>query len=197
MRILLARHGETTANAEARFQGIRDYPLTARGRQQAERLAAMLAYHRPGRIYTSDLTRSRETAQPAARLLAVEPIALPVFREFSWGVLEGLTRTEIKERYPALFSRLQTDWRRAVIPGQEPLPDFRRRLQAGLAVLLAPDNPSTVALIGHGRYLNALLVEFLGLDFAGPWPFSFLSGALTILEVEAGQRRLLCFNQQN
>jgi broad specificity phosphatase PhoE len=112
-------------------------------------------------------------------------------------VLEGLTRTEIKERYPALFSRLQTDWRRAVIPGQEPLPDFRRRLQAGLAVLLAPDNPSTVALIGHGRYLNALLVEFLGLDFAGPWPFSFLSGALTILEVEAGQRRLLCFNQQN
>ena len=146
MRILLARHGETTANAEARFQGIRDYPLTARGRQQAERLAAMLAYHRPGRIYTSDLTRSRETAQPAARLLAVEPIALPVFREFSWGVLEGLTRTEIKERYPALFSRLQTDWRRAVIPAGTAA-DFRRRLQVGYAAGARQSLP--MALIGH------------------------------------------------
>ena len=45
--------------------------------------------------------------------------------------------------------------------------------------------------------LLKLLVEFLGLDFAGPWPFSFLSVPWTILEVEAGQRRLLCFNQQN
>ena len=197
MRILLARHGETTANAEARFQGSRDYPLNERGRQQAEQLASLLAHYQPGRLYTSNLTRSRETAKPAAQLLKLKAIALPIFREYSWGVLEGLTRAEIKERYPALFSRLQENWRQAVIPQQEPLPHFRQRLQAGSSILLAADNPSTVALIGHGRYLNALLVELLGLDFTGPWPFSFLSGALTILDCQAGQCRLISFNQQS
>lgn len=196
-RILLARHGQTAANAAGRFQGKLDYPLNKEGRKQAELLSPLLTHLAPGKIYTSDLQRSRETARPAAEALGIELTVSPVFREYSWGILEGLTWHEIEERYPALFSRLQGNGRTTAIPGQESLERFRQRLQQGLAILLAEDNPLTVALIGHGRYLNALLVEFLNLDYNGPWPFSFTSAAITILEYDAGSRRLICFNERS
>jgi broad specificity phosphatase PhoE len=196
MRIILARHGQTTANAEKRFQGHIDFPLNELGLQQAENLAAQLRQYNPGRIFTSDLCRSILTAAPAARLLRIDPIPSPIYREYSWGELEGLSWPEIKERYPALFSRLRRDLRGADIPGQEPLDEFRRRLQKGLSMLLDPGGPRTVALIGHGRYLNAMVVEYLGLDFDGPWPFSFASAAVTILEEVAGRRRILKFNEE-
>lgn len=196
MQILLARHGQTTANAEKRFQGHLDCPLNEEGYRQAARLAALLAQWKPGRIFTSDLGRSIATARPAARLLGVEPIISPVFREYSWGVLEGLTWSEIEERYPALFPMLGYDLRGAEIPGQEPLLEFRQRLSQGLALLLDESGPQAVALVGHGRYLNALVVNFLSLDFSGPWPFSFASAALTVLEVANGRRRLVTFNEE-
>ncbi|MBS4021151.1 MAG: histidine phosphatase family protein [Dethiobacter sp.] len=196
MRIILARHGQTTANAEGRFQGHSDYPLSALGEIQAEKLAGRLAHYRPQRLYTSDLTRSMETARPAAKLLGLVPVPALVFREYSWGLLEGLSWPEIQEQYPQLYLHLRRDLRSAPIPGQEPPPAFRRRLQQGLEVLLDKNGLHTVALIGHGRYLNALLVEFLGLDFEGPWPFPFSSAAITVLEEKDGARRLLTFNEQ-
>ena len=196
MRILLARHGQTAANAEKRFQGHLDCPLNEEGQRQAAKLAHLLAQWQPGCLYTSDLSRSIETARPAARLLGVEPVASPVFREYSWGVLEGLTWPEIEKNYPVLFSKLGHDLRGAEIPGQEPLHEFRRRLKQGLDLLLAKDGSPAVALVGHGRYLNALVVDFLGLDFDGPWPFSFASAAVTVLEVSSGRRRLLTFNEE-
>lgn len=196
MRILLIRHGQTVANAEKRFQGQSDYPLSELGKKQAEALVKPLVKLKPGKIFVSDLARSRETAAPGAAALGLEPVAFNIFREYSWGLLEGLSWPEIREMYPKLYARLQADLRGAEIPGQEPLPVFRRRLQKGLDILLDKDNPATVALIGHGRYLNALTVEFLKLDFAGPWPFSFESAAITILEAEGAKRRLLVFNDR-
>lgn len=196
LRILLARHGQTAANAEKRFQGLLDCPLNEEGHRQAAKLAHLLAQWQPGRLYTSDLSRSMATAHPAACLLGVEPVASAVFREYSWGVLEGLTWPEIKKNYPELFSKLGYDLRGAEIPGQEPLHEFRQRLKQGLALLLDNDGSPSVALVGHGRYLNALVVDFLGLDFNGPWPFSFASAAVTVLEVSSGRRRLLTFNEE-
>ena len=196
MHIILARHGQTQANAEKRFQGHLNIPLNAQGHSQAMRLAPLLAHFKPGKLYTSDLIRTIETARPAAELLGLEPVASSVFREYSWGVLEGLTWPEIKERYPALFDPLSKDLRAVEIPGQEPQAVFRRRIQQGLSMLLEKPAPGTVALVSHGRYLNGLIVEFLGLDFNGPWPFSFASAAVTVLEDNGQRRRLLKFNEE-
>jgi 2,3-bisphosphoglycerate-dependent phosphoglycerate mutase len=196
VQIILARHGQTTANAEKRFQGHLDCPLNETGIRQAASLAPLLAGLNPRKLFTSDLSRSIETARPAASLMGLKPIVSPLFREYSWGVLEGLSWPDIKERYPALFSRLRYDMRGAEIPGQEPQAAFRHRLQQGMELLTADKKAPTVALIGHGRFLNAFTVEFLGLDFDGPWPFSFDSAAVTVLEDKGGRRRLLRFNDK-
>jgi broad specificity phosphatase PhoE len=196
MRIILARHGQTKANAEQRFQGQTDFMLSEEGCRQAKMLAKRLASFQPARLFTSDLRRSIETAKPAAELMDLHPMASLVFREYSWGLLEGHTWTELEQLYPWLYQPLRQDLRSIEVPGQEPLNIFRRRLRKGLDILLDQNGPETVALIGHGRYLNALTVEFLGMDFHGPWPFSFASAAITLLEEKAGRRYLLVFNEQ-
>ena len=64
--ILLARHGESDWNAERRWQGHADRPLTARGRAQATRLGARLDGVPLDAVYASDLRRARDTAAVVA-----------------------------------------------------------------------------------------------------------------------------------
>ena len=58
------RHGESVGNAEERFQGQSDYPLTDMGRQQAQRLAERWVRDRIrlDLVITSPLGRAQETA---------------------------------------------------------------------------------------------------------------------------------------
>jgi glucosyl-3-phosphoglycerate phosphatase len=98
-RIILWRHGRTAWNAERRFQGQTDIPLDDTGLAQAARAAKMLARLKPARIHSSDLSRARATAAALASLTGLvveEDVAL---RETFAGQWQGLTRTELEERF--------------------------------------------------------------------------------------------------
>ncbi|HEU4438315.1 MAG TPA: histidine phosphatase family protein, partial [Methylomirabilota bacterium] len=62
MRVLLIRHAETDWNRARRFQGRRDVPLSAAGREQAESAARLLAATPLAAVWSSPLARARETA---------------------------------------------------------------------------------------------------------------------------------------
>ena len=98
--MVLWRHGQTTWNAERRFQGQSDIPLDETGQAQAERAARLLAALRPDLIVSSDLSRAASTAAPLARLTGLEVMLDKDLRERHGGCWEGLTDTEIRERYP-------------------------------------------------------------------------------------------------
>lgn len=103
LRILLVRHGESTWNADGRWQGQADPPLTDRGRAQARAAVAGL----PARIdllVASDLGRARETADILGAGAGHGPARVDVdLRERDAGAFSGLTRAEIHERYPGLL----------------------------------------------------------------------------------------------
>ena len=94
------RHGETDWNAEQRVQGHADPSLNARGREQARALAASLAGERIAAIYSSDLARARETAEIVAEALSLDVRVDAALREFDTGNWTGLTRDEIRRRFP-------------------------------------------------------------------------------------------------
>lgn len=98
-RIVIWRHGRTSWNAEQRFQGQTDISLDELGVTQARRAAAMLAGVGPAVIMCSDLQRTRQTAAPLLELTGIEPVYDVDLRETFAGEWEGLTRTEIIERY--------------------------------------------------------------------------------------------------
>jgi broad specificity phosphatase PhoE len=92
--LLLVRHGETDWNADGRLQGQTDRPLSDFGRRQARQLADELADEELVAIYSSDLSRARETAEIVGERLGL-PVRLdPELREKDWGTWEGLTAVE-------------------------------------------------------------------------------------------------------
>jgi len=116
-RLLLVRHGESIWNADGRWQGQADPPLSDRGRQQA--LDAARTIGAIDGIVTSDLQRASETGAIIARQLGLDQVAAePRLRERDAGPLSGLTRSEIHEGYPGLLPDDPAGYR----PGDDGLP---------------------------------------------------------------------------
>src|SRR5579875_3211429 len=98
--LVVVRHAQSTWNAEGRWQGWADPPLSALGRDQAVRAAAGLRAHPPVRVVASDLRRAAETGGIIAAALG-RPCALDAdLREYDAGEWSGLRRSEISARWP-------------------------------------------------------------------------------------------------
>lgn len=97
-RLLLVRHGESTWNADGRWQGQADPPLSALGEQQAADAAAHV--DAVDAVWSSDLQRARRTAEIIAHERGVDVRIDPRLRERDAGEWQGYTRAEIEERWP-------------------------------------------------------------------------------------------------
>lgn len=99
--LLLLRHGQSTWNAEGRWQGIADPPLTDLGREQARAAIPALAELGLSAVASSDLARAKETAEILADALGLPPVEVDShLRERDVGEWSGLTSDEIAERWP-------------------------------------------------------------------------------------------------
>ncbi len=102
-RLLLVRHGQSTWNAERRWQGQADPPLSELGRSQAVRAAARIGTL--DAIVASPQQRAFETAQLIAAELGLGPVVtIPDLRERAAGPWSGLTVEEIEARYPGFLA---------------------------------------------------------------------------------------------
>lgn len=95
--LLLVRHGQSTWNAEGRWQGHADPPLSETGLRQARAAAPALAGI--DAVWCSDLVRARQTAEACAPPKTVVDED-PRLRERDVGSWTGLTREEIEDRWP-------------------------------------------------------------------------------------------------
>ena len=154
---MLWRHGQTDFNAQRRFQGQTDIPLNEAGLRQAERAAPYLAALGPDALFSSDLSRASGTAQVLARLTGLPVQFDKDLRERSGGSWEGLTDTEIRERYPEAFAR----W---MPPDGESLAAVADRASAAL-LRIADDLPdgSLAVVVGHGANLGTGLARLLSI----------------------------------
>jgi broad specificity phosphatase PhoE len=101
--IYLLRHGETEWNAQGRYQGKLDSPLTGRGRKQAEEVGRLLSAILKGRnvaLHISPLGRTRETAEIIRDFIDASPVIEPRIQEVSIGSWDGLTRIDINAGWP-------------------------------------------------------------------------------------------------
>jgi len=97
--LLLARHGQSTWNAEQRWQGQADPPLSDLGREQAHLAAG--AVGAVDLIAASPQQRALETATIISESIGVGPVlVVDDVRERSAGSWSGLTRTDIDEQFP-------------------------------------------------------------------------------------------------
>jgi 2,3-bisphosphoglycerate-dependent phosphoglycerate mutase len=104
--LIVVRHGETAYNAEHRYTGKTDIPLSGKGFVQAEETARALACFTPDILLSSTLLRARQTAQIIADSLGLPVIENAAFREVSFSLMEGLTGKEVREKYSENWEEL-------------------------------------------------------------------------------------------
>ena len=168
-RICLVRHGETDWNVEARLQGQIDLALNARGEAQAAAVGRHFAAQRADALYSSDLQRARQTAQPIAQALGLTPTLVRELRERSFGRCEGLTLAEIEARYAddarAIAAR-DPDY--AAPGGGESRRQHAARVYASLAQLAARHAGKTIVVVTHGGVLDVIYRRASGLPLDAP-----------------------------
>jgi broad specificity phosphatase PhoE len=166
-RLVLARHGRTTWNAESRMQGRLDPDLDDTGRAQALAAAPVLATYEPVLLVASDQVRAWRTAEAVAKEAALVPRPEPRLRETALGEWEGLTGREVEDGWPGGLESWRTDptW---APPGGESRVHVARRAAPVVAELVAElagtDESQTAMVVAHGGTIGALTASTLG------WP---------------------------
>ena len=165
VRVLLVRHGETVWNQENRWQGQADTPLSETGYDQARQLARRLQNEeRPIRaIYTSDLSRARDTADILGQVLGVTPLETAAWREMDIGTWSGLTTSEVATRHAEEWARLRQgeDLPRG---GGETFAQFQGRLLQSSQRLVRDHAGGQIVVVTHGGAVRAFLLHCRGLD---------------------------------
>jgi probable phosphoglycerate mutase len=197
----MVRHAETPWVVEDRFQGRADTRLSKRGEAQALIVAGRLA--RPGAppplplpdtpplaIWHSPLERAAATARAIATAQGRPDIVRPSpeLIELDVGEWEGLTNTEVMERWPDQLAAWRRDPTVGLIPGGEPAAQgavrVRRAIEALVTELeIASEQGSawTIA-VSHDGILRVLLLELLGLPLERYWSFPMAAAGITIVD---------------
>jgi probable phosphoglycerate mutase len=186
MRVLLARHGETPWNAEGRYQGQRDIPLSPVGEAQARALGERLRKVEVMRALASPLSRAARTAELA---LGEDRTAMlrfdPGLQEIAHGDWEGLLASEIAQGHPELLRAWRESPETVLMPGEggESLQHVLDRAWPALERACAGLGPQDLLLVvAHDAVNRVLLSRILGLPLSRLWSFRQAPTTLNLLE---------------
>ena len=161
-KLFLIRHGQSAGNAEGRFGGHSPTPLSELGRKQAEATARALKKESVSAIYTSDLLRAVQTAEPLSEATGVPIMATPAFRERNVGVLEGLTFEESRLAHPEDYYALVNRKVAHVITDGESYRDLLDRSTTALWDILRSRIGERIAIFSHTGAICFLTLHLLG-----------------------------------
>jgi len=197
-RVLLVRHGESQGNAERRFGGHTPTPLSDLGRAQAEATALALASENITAIYSSDLLRALQTAEPLARETGLRVEQSNAFRERSVGLMEGLTFEEAAAAHPEEYAALLRRDFEHVLAGGESYRQLLDRASARLDRAIEQNRGGTVAVFSHTGTICILALHLMGAldapELKPVWVASSNCGVTRFAIQRGGLTRLLNTN---
>ncbi|HZP31112.1 MAG TPA: histidine phosphatase family protein [Acidimicrobiia bacterium] len=192
MQLIVIRHAEPhRVDAPGNGGGAADPGLTARGCEQAERLAAWLAVENVDHVVTSPLRRARETAAPLAAAFGLVAEVDDELREYDAGSdsyipIEELRAAKSDEWYATINGRWD-------VLGHEPPSAVRDRVVPRFEDLIARFPGGTVAVVAHGGVINVYLAHVLGLE-ASLWFHPEYTSVSRVLAARSGPRSLVSLN---
>ena len=186
MRVLLVRHGETPWNAEGRYQGQTDIPLSPIGEEQARKLGARLADVATTRAVASPLSRARRTAELALGAQRASMLTIDEgFSEIAHGDWEGKLAGEIAESDGERFASWRSAPESVLMPGPggESLDHVLDRAWPALQRACADlGDGDTLLVVAHDAVNRVLLCRVLGIPLSKLWGFRQAPTTLNLLE---------------
>jgi broad specificity phosphatase PhoE len=213
--LYLIRHGKTEGGEIRRYKGTIDVPLSENGIRQMERVSKYIIELTQNRsnppfppllkggeggllnaIYCSDLSRAIRSAEIIAEPHTLKPIIVPSLRERNFGIWEGMSFDEIREKYPKEFDAWAADPLKFSPMGGESTLEVRDRVITALDNILSshpPTHPSPsrgegkgggehIAIVSHGGVNRVILCHLLGIPLENIFRIEQDYGALNIIE---------------
>jgi alpha-ribazole phosphatase len=196
--LYLIRHGETEGAEIRRYKGTLDVPLSEKGMKQVERVSehilklmstiqkeedALPVYERNlAAVYSSDLSRALKSAEIIARPHSLRPIAVPSLRERNFGLWEGMSFEEIKEKYHEEFKAWAGNpMEFSPVNGESTL-EVRDRVMDAFEKIVQAHPGGRVAIVAHGGVNRIILCHILGIPLENIFRVEQDFAALNIIE---------------
>jgi broad specificity phosphatase PhoE len=183
MRLILVRHSETVLNAEGRFSGQLDTPLSARGMWQAAVVGRNLAATALDAVVASDLFRARATAQAIAAHHGLPVVIDRNLRERSFGAWEGATFAEVRARNGQLAEQWIAGPLTTIPPGGESVQQLYARVVTAFGVWWRLFPAHTIVWVVHSGVIEVLLCYLLLVDLSHLSAFHQHNAAITDLNI--------------
>ncbi|MDI9475894.1 MAG: histidine phosphatase family protein [Natronincolaceae bacterium] len=181
-KLYLVRHGQTLWNLEGKTQGSKNSGLTPLGFEQAKKLGEYFRDIELGEIYCSTLQRAYSTAQIIADIKNLDCKLDSRLVEMNFGEWEGLTRPEIKKRYPDDFRTWMEKPHLANIPSGETIEIAQKRMVDFVDDKIIKSDKDTILVVSHGTVIRLLLLSVLSMDLKHYYKLKLSNGSVNLVE---------------
>jgi broad specificity phosphatase PhoE len=188
-QIILVSNGNTPWDKDKIFQGSKDISLDDLGREEAWAAGKWLKDENIHAVYTSPLSRARDTAIVIARHHNLEVLDLPGLADLSYGDWDGVPLKEVKVKYADLYRQWEAAPHTVCFPNGEPLAVLRTRALATVEEVVQRHQDQTVLFMAHRAVNQVLIAAFIGLDNSNFWRIAQDTTAINRFHlVEDGRR---------
>jgi len=166
MELWLVRHGQSDWNSRGRWQGQASHApgLTDIGRAQALAVREQLKGAHYSAIYSSDLLRSRQTAELLAEPLGLTVTVEPRLREMNFGAWEGMLLDEIKAQYPGELAERERNPSRARAPNGESPREVEERVIPAVNEIANKHRGGSILIVSHSIPLAVIICHAQGIS---------------------------------
>ncbi len=193
--IYIVRHGETDANVKHAIAGIEEMPLNAVGKKQAELLCGKIKNINFDVVYSSPLSRAMDTIAPYLKIHKNIPVHMSyAFIERNFGIWEGLTVAEVKEKYPKQYLLWMNDYVGYKIDGGESTVEVSERVGKALDKILELHKDKKILIVTHRGTARSVIAYLLGLDAYKTQLFDIDNASLSIIQHENSKGTLIKLN---
>jgi broad specificity phosphatase PhoE len=193
--VILIRHGECEGNIKGIFRGRTDFPLNERGLIQAQDLARELKNFLIKHIYTSPLSRARQTAEVISHQCGVEAKIEEGFNNIELGSWEGHYKKEIEEQYPEEWKLWVDNPEKLQVEDMETLYEVQKRAKTCLDNLVSKHKGEALAVVSHRAVLKPLIAACLNIASPYFWRIHLDTASYSLLSHKEG--RGYCLVQLN
>lgn len=194
MKIFFVRHGESEANLNGLFCGSTETKLTEKGENQAIEVANKLSSEVFDKIYTSPLSRAYDTALAICKYQKTEIEIVNGLIEENFGMFEGLSYSEIKEKYPELVLEWNENPVTFTFPKGESLVSFYDRTIKTYNKLINNFQGENMLIVAHSGIIRSILTCEISETLDHYWKYKVENCKVTILEYSDGYKILNGFN---
>ena len=186
-RVYLIRHGETANAKDHALNGHFDIELSQKGRDQIQAIAEILKISPIKAVYSSDLKRTRNSAEIISIQHGLDPVCYPELRELSFGKWEGLSLKELNSKYPGEVEKRFANPATFQAEGGETLQQLIERALPKYEQIIANHPGDEIVIMSHGGVNRVILGHLLGIP---------LNNVFRITQENAGLNIIQYYNSQ-